>query len=122
MSANTENLVKKKIRKVKKKIKKEESSEEVHKPSTKNILIEFEDEEDNDDIPKEKIQETIKIEKMEETHKKSKSILKKAIKKKEIEENTPIENKTLDNSKFNSLAICFPDSIIALHQVIKKIN
>ena len=134
-----ENLLRKKISKKKKNEvaqaeKQGKTHEMAQKSQTKNFLIEFED----DSETEEKLMKTAenlkeKLKKNEEKHKKtekdlkkteenlkiSKSILKNVKIPDEapseiIEENEEIQPKS---SRFNSLAICFPDSIIALHQV-----
>ncbi len=137
-----ENLLRKKISKKKKnQVSKAEKQGEIQEKSSKsqpkNFLIEFEDDSENEEKPQkteekpqkteekpqktdEKLKKTEeKLKKTEENSEKppnkiSKSILKKAEIPLEIIENLNIQPKS---SRFNSLAICFPDSIIALHQV-----
>lgn len=124
-------LLKKKIKKEKKKAKEIKLSDEAKKPM--NIRIEFEEDEEMPNLL-EKIPENMR--ELEEEKKDSGKNDKQSSKKdqkpkklsktdeKEVNLNEKIdpepENIKEKRQRFNSLAICFPDSIIALHQVNKS--
>lgn len=109
------NLLKKKIKKDKKSPISKENIEKSTLIKQKNITIEFEE----DDLPVEKDETKynlkIKTEKNLNSPASPKGKLKKEKKRKE---KGNISSPFLSSvRRYNSLSICFPDSIIALHQV-----
>ena len=120
--SGTQNLLKKVISKEKTKGKPLEESAK----KGKKVSIQFEsDEEEKKEEEITKVEDIIKDNKPLKKKKKDKTKTNEITNENqemEIEEATIEKNKNdqkQKNPKYNSLAICFPDSIIALHQVIK---
>ena len=121
--SGTQNLLKKVISKEKTKGKPLEESAK----KGKKVTIQFEsDEEEKKEADVPKVEDIIKDNKPLKKKKKDKTKTNENLieKNQEMElEEAPIEknknHKKEETPKYNSLAICFPDSIIALHQVIK---
>ena len=122
--SGTQNLLKKAISKEKTKGKPLEESVK----KGKKVTIQFEsDEEEKKEEVVPKVEEIVKDNKPLKKKKKDKTKTNENLNENENQEmeleEVPIaknkNHKKEETPKYNSLAICFPDSIIALHQVIE---
>lgn len=118
--SGTPNLLKKAISKEKTKGKPLEESTK----KGKKVTIQFEsDEEEKKEEVVQKEEKTVEDNKVLKKKKNKKAKNNENQEKMEVEEVPKIEknenHQKEKGQKYNSLAICFPDSIIALHQVIK---